>query len=79
MQKQHINEECKNENCDIENCVRRNFNECYFYGLYKKCKFGYYCKYKHKISIEEDIKKTMVCEIEKVMNKVKYIEKEINN
>ena len=45
--KQHIEIICDDENCEKITCEKRHPIECRFYNIYKRCKFGEFCRYKH--------------------------------
>ena len=45
--RQHIMETCEIEHCDGLNCEKRHPRTCRYYQLYKRCKFGEFCAYKH--------------------------------
>ena len=43
----HENKLCENDNCNIQECPLRHPKFCRYFGKFKYCKFGTYCRFRH--------------------------------
>ena len=88
--KPHVAEICTEENCEIESCSRRHPRACRYFESYKRCKFGEYCLYAHKVDPNtkeiEELKETLKLLNQKILaveivvtNLEKMIDKETEN
>ena len=55
FRKRHIEQLCETENCEELLCEKRHPKLCKYYSIYKRCKFGEYCKYNHSGNYPRDV------------------------
>lgn len=76
----HVDENCDDIICEIAICMKRHPRKCFFFEVYRMCKFGKYCRYEHG-NIVKDREVEAIVNREIVKSKIKFdsIEEEINN
>ena len=45
---EHVKEVCGSTECAEESCRKRHPRPCFYYSVYKHCKFGSFCHYSHE-------------------------------
>ena len=60
----HNNLICENKDCNILECEKRHPKPCKFFLIYKRCKFGSFCKYSHSSEEKEDCNSTLASRLE---------------
>ena len=90
----HENEVCENRYCEVDSCTKRHPRVCAYFQLYKRCKFGTFCAYKHilkedcntlidelRLKIEDLVEQISTLKREKniLENKVEVLEEKISD
>ena len=83
---QHINEICEIPSCETETCLKRHPRSCRFFTDFKRCKFGTYCSFSHKIpdtslEVQENgnVLREMISRLNTLETVVKQNENEVKN
>ena len=88
--KQHVEKCCDVTNCENKSCVNRHPKMCRYFSIYRRCKFGDFCMFKHAVEssesslenkinvLEEALEKNKI-EIRDMQNKIDRLEQVITN
>ena len=71
--RKHVQEKCESSDCNGNKCERRHPQPCKYFSIYKRCKFGEYCAYRHDSHVDP-----VMCEIQTLNTKVEQLQTEIN-
>ena len=71
----HFEEKCENKFCEIENCPLRHPKNCRYFQQFRRCKFGDYCSFAHKIEDFGRKDETLENEVKTCAAKIDAIEK----
>ena len=66
---------CENSSCSVLECESRHPRKCRYFLLYRYCKFGQYCRYKHEETNNEIV--ILKFEMEKRMKEIGEKDKNI--
>ena len=68
-QKHHLKEVCEIKSCETQNCTKRHPRICKYYYEFRRCKFGSYCSFSHRVSSSDTIENdNKICEIKRKMS-----------
>ena len=79
----HSKENCENDECETFKCLKRHPRSCRYFEEFRRCKFGEFCSFAHKIKEKNDIPNEVTVDlearIEVLENKVKDKDSEIDD
>ena len=72
--KQHVKELCEIQSCEAQKCPKRHPRVCKYYYEYRRCKFGSFCSFSHRVSGNSIENENKIIEMER---KISNLEKAV--